>query len=167
MKSFEQFRIVEREVYISKEYFAMSNHAALSDGYASKELRYCICGSTGVRYLPASVYEGFMRNECMAFSSYYIKTRNYKKDLDKTYFRYYDDAKEVLDNLVSFYRWAHNQTQKKMVKVLMEIKADVMEYQNLDPTILYPIGLPEKMRKNLSPLARMFADDRDLVGADN
>ena len=178
MKSEEQYYIGEVEVYVTRDGNGIveDRHLKTDEDYkyyrvSGKEIRYRICGHSGPKHMPARLYESHIQGQCYFASSVCYETRKYIRPLDSTYFKYFDDAEEVLKNIINFTKWSKNlpkglkkMQMKRIVAAVEDLIADVPSMPNQNQ---YLNGSsPKKIRKNLSPFARDLEDEMDLESRD-
>lgn len=108
----DQYYIRQVEVYVSRNGNGIvdERHLKTEDDFKyykidGMETRYVICGQYGIHGLPHRIYEGALQDECYFASSVCLTTRRYIRQLDTTYFKYFDDAEEVLNNIIRFIKW--------------------------------------------------------------
>jgi hypothetical protein len=139
-----------------------------------REDRYVIYGASGRVFLPASLYETPLSGEGYFASGFVSKTRQYLREIDRTWFKYYDDAEEVLNNLVKFTLWAKRipdlaiktTIKKRLINQTKLLVRDVADTREVALIRTSATGLKVKNRKDLKPLARELADERDLKNPD-
>ncbi len=136
-----------------------------------RDTRYRITRPTGSLYLPHLIYETPTKNECYFASGIIKQTRNYIHDLDKTYFRFYDDAEEVKNNIISFIKWLQtvpkirlkNVRTKEIMNIYGSLLADVPTTQEWEKAL--SLTFKEERRSDLSPLAMDLQEESDLIPA--
>lgn len=133
------------------------------------ETRYVIMQHNGICYLPHINYESPISDICPSASNEINSTRKYKRELDTTYFKYYDDAEEVMNNIISFCKWLKRKipemSKKDLKKVMFRCEhliKDVPDSQELQKMRQLMIGFPGRGRCDLSSLERVKQDDLDL-----
>lgn len=133
------------------------------------ESRYVIMKSSGRDYIPRLNYESPISDICPQASVIINPTRKYKRELDDTYFKYYDDAEEVLNNIINFCKWLKKKIptmskkdSKKMLYLCEYLMKDVPDSQDLQQIRQSMIGLQVKRRSDLSSLERFNQDELDL-----
>jgi len=139
--------------------------------FQQKEIRYVIMDSYGISYLPHRIYEGAIQHECFFASGVCNITRRYARDLDKTYFKFYDDAEEVLININKFISWLRIvptlNLKKIQIKHIMEgsehFLRDVPDFP--DPELIQALksSLIIKKRSDLKGLKLFHQNELDLV----
>lgn len=189
MKAEDQYIIVQTPCYITRDGQGIITNRKLieDDGpdlvehnkkyykVCADEIRYvvmypCIAGGISVLGYPANRYLSAMRNECFMAYGFINQTRKYKLFLDNTYYKFYDDADEVIQNLIKFTKWLKNIPQtmaKRTIKEIMNkneylIKdaPDTLEWQRAKAS---QHGLSVKTRNSLNRLQRETVDERDLI----
>lgn len=150
--------IAEVKIYInSSGKYRASDHVGEKMNYPC-ETRYCVCNHSGPIMEPECLYKTPMASHCAGASPWLKPTRRYKEPLDKTYFKYYDDAEEVLHNIERFITWLKNQTGKKIVKgwwmSLTKEHPDTLDAASMRAS---KIGSPKK-RSELTGLLKDMAE---------
>lgn len=137
---------------------------------AIKEKRYAIHGhdtfGLTVEYLPARIYESLIDDVCFnARYSAIKKTNKYKKEVDSWLFKYYDDADEVMQNIIRFISWAKKNQTKKIKKVTGKLIKDFSPSKGWLEKKVLSIGLNEsaKRRKSLSSFRQEVESEMDLL----
>jgi hypothetical protein len=67
------------------------------------ETRYIIRNPLGM--VTEYIYKNQSNDSCVRFQEHMIVTRKYIRPIDGKYFKYYDDAEEVLENIKRFIQW--------------------------------------------------------------
>lgn len=179
MKSEESFFIEEVTVRTTRngkgivEERHIQSEADIRYYQASKETenRYRIWWHYGPIRNPACLYRVPAETDLYYFSGNLNATRKYLRELDQTYFKFYDDAEEVLNNIILFIQWLKNPPAKlKEKKTFLKI---LEKYQSLITdkavsaewvkTRQSQIGLQPKRRDALTRLRREVQDEMDLV----
>lgn len=181
MKPEEQFFIHPVEVWITREGNGIveDRHLKCQSDYeyykvVGKEVRYVIRGCNGIVFLPSTLYERFLSGDGSFASSVVNRTRKYQRELDMTWFKYYDDAEEVLNNLIKFILWAKtipkinikNVMKKKLINQTKHLTVDVVDTRATALIRESVSGLEVKKRNDLSPLAKDLAEEMDLRNQD-
>jgi hypothetical protein len=179
MKAEDQFVIHEVEIHVTREGKGIvdSRHLKTKEDYqyykvSGIEKRYVIVGPSGIKMMPHLIYENAVAGYFFFISGLFKSTRKYIREIDYTYFKYYDDAEEVLNNLIKFILWmkSYKPRGKKDVNAMkkyISLSMDVPDSQEIERIRQLNLGLNPKMRKNLSPLAKDLAEAKDLlVGRD-
>jgi len=179
MKAEDQYFIAEVEVWVVRKGLGIVEERHLKseehhkyyqvDG---KETRYVICGASGRKMLPATIYSSHLQGDCYFASGFLKTTRTYRRELDKTYFKFYDDAEEVLKNIILFISWLRN-IPKMNKNALKKIKAktdyllmDAHPTQEMEQMRALQAGLKVKRRSELKPLALDLQNELDLAERD-
>ena len=134
-----------------------------------RETRYCIIRPTRRLQQPSLIYETPTKNECFFASGLIRQTRNFIRPLDRTYFKFFDDAEEVKNNIISFITWLQKVPTLNLKK--MDKKGIMNTYGHLlmdvPPTPewekILNLTYVAKKRSDLSPLARDLQDELDLI----
>lgn len=108
----DQFAIVEFEAWIVRDGKGMTIHKSVygDDPSSTLDKRYKILNANGTgQFQPADFYTSPCSDECVHAGAFMERTRKYKRDLDRTYFKFYDDADEVKQNMIRFILWLKNQ----------------------------------------------------------
>lgn len=121
--------------------------------------------------LSEEFYTHACRDECARASNSLRRTRKYKNPIDSEYFRYYDDALEVKENIVAFVEWLIKKSpglpQREFKKVMTRNETKMMyrhvKNQKWWNKVILNDGSDVKMRKELPELERELADERDLA----
>ena len=176
MKAEDAFVIMEVDIYITRDgnSYVDERHLKTEDdfryyGVTKKEKRYVIVGPSGIKMHASCVYEMAMSDFGGYISALFKITRRYKKDFDKTYFRFYDDAEEVVENIRRFIQWLKKPTkvlgkvERRKAKKYLHLLLDAPSSQEWALTIASPVGSNPKLRKNLDNLGRHLAEERDLL----
>jgi hypothetical protein len=174
----DQYYIRQVEVYVSRNGNGVvdARHLKTENDFVyykidGMETRYVICGQYGIHGLPHRIYEGALQNECYFASSVCRSTRKYVRKLDETYFKFYDDAKEVLDNIVRFIKWLRQVPNLKLkpiqIKNIMKenehfLKA-VPDFPEIELTQALMNTLVIRNREDLKGLEKFKQDELDLV----
>ena len=180
MKAEEQYFIAEVEVYVTRNGLSIvQEHHLKSEEHFKyyqvdgKEKRYVIYGASGIKMLPSTIYSTHLQGDCFFASGFVRTTRVYRRELDKTYFKFYDDAEEVLKNIILFITWLRNKptTIKKMEMKRIKAKTDylmedVHATQDVEQIRMLQAGLKVRKRSELKPLALDLQNELDLVDRD-
>lgn len=176
MKAEDQYLIRKVEVWVTREGKGIveERHLKTPEDHVyykvvGKQERYVVCGIYGICYLPAQIYESAIRDECYFASGIIRPTRKYLRELDRTYFRFYDDAEEVKNNIIVFLQWLRKvptmglkrMKEKAIVETYRDLIRDVHATQEW--TEASKIICEGKKRSDLASFARSLADERDLV----
>lgn len=178
IKAEEQYYIASVEVNICREGKSIvdSRHFKTPADYRyykfqRKEVRYVIRNAYGVCYLPHRIYEGAIQHECFFASGVCKVTRKYVRDLDKTYFKFFDDAEEVLINITKFISWLRtvptlnlkNVQKKHIMQENEHFLRDVPDFP--DPELIQALRntLVIKKRSDLKALSLFHQNELDLV----
>lgn len=173
----DQYYIKEVKVFITREGNGVVDrrHLKTPEDYAyykvvGEETRYVICGAYGIHGSPARIYEGGLENECYFASGICSKTRRYVRKLDHTYFVFYDDAEEVLNNIIVYIKWLKkvhllNLKKAQIKKILNENNHFMQDVPDFQERITLKAGSNVKMRSGLSKLERFLQDEKDLIEA--
>lgn len=177
MKAEDQYIIDEVEIWVSRNEtsFVDERHLKTPEDHLyykvdGKQTRYVICGNYGNAYLPASIYESAIRAECYFASGLIKPTRQYQRKLDHTYFRFYDDAEEVKNNIITFLQWLRKVPTLDLKKMKMKeiVERNSHFLQDVAPTQEWMTRskriINGKRRSDLNSLQRDLADERDLIG---
>jgi len=175
IKAEAQYFIQEVEVWITREgrgvvedrHVTQWNH----DYYkiVGREKRYVIRHYVQSRQEPKALYERPLANEAYFASGCCNATRHYRREIDNTFFRYFDDAEEVLNNIISFIQWLRNikGLNKKQMKMIHEkndyLLKDRPAFPEMELIRQSQIGLQVKRRSDLKGLARFNQDEEDLI----
>lgn len=175
IKPEEQYFIQQIEVWITREgrgvvedrHVTADNH----DYYKifGKETRYVIKHYVQSRQSPAVLYTRPLQEEAYFASSVVRPTRKYRQELDNTFFKYYDDAEEVLNNIIYFILWLKNlpTLPKKATKLIKDRNDYLLRARASSPEMELirqsQVGLTVKRRDQLGKLARDLAEERDLI----
>jgi hypothetical protein len=177
MKSEKKYFIIKQSVFISSCGCRLIDHRHLVTdedfiyyGDPTLQERYVICNDWGPG-CSAGIYEGFIRTDCSAASSCLEPTRKYKRQLDASRFKYYDDAEEVLLNIQRFIQWLKMVPTMKLKsavkkKMLLDTEHLTRDCPDFIQTGALTTGSGEKLRSNLSPFKRHLADQKDLIERD-
>lgn len=176
IKAEDQYFIQEIEVWITRQGRGVveDRHVRTEEDHVyykitGREKRYVIRHYVQSRQEPKALYERPLANEAYFASSVVHTTRHYIRELDNTFFKYYDDADEVLENIKSFIQWLRKIPTLKNKKQMKEIK-EKNEYLLKDRPV-FPemelirqsqVGLKVKRRSDLKGLARHNQDALDL-----
>jgi len=178
IKAEDQYYIRQVEVFVCREGRSLvdERHLKTEKDYEyyqvdGKEIRYVICDHHGVRGRMARIYEGAIQDECYFASSVCAPTRKYIRLLDNTYFKFYDDAEEVLNNATNFIKWLKTvptlnlkQAQiKNIMKMNEHLIKDVPDFQEMALTQALNSTLKLKMRSDLKGLELFNQNELDLV----
>ena len=174
MKNEDQWFILAIAVWICRDGNGIvSDHIPLSEHayhqVSGREIRYVIHKYSGRDFLPHLNYESPISEYCPQASSFMSPTRKYQKELDRTYFKYYDDAEEVLNNIITFCKWikTFKSKDKKINKKILEgchhLLKDVPDSPELQSFRQSMNGLSAKRRDQLSPKEKLSQDQKDLV----
>jgi hypothetical protein len=179
MKAEDQYFIAEVEVFITRNGNGIveERHLKTDEDHkyykvSGKETRYVIYGASGIKMLPATIYTSKLKDECYFASGVIRKTNSYIRELDNTYFKFYDDAEEVLKNIILFISWLRNKpkiTGVKMKKIKARTDHLLMEVHaipEVDQIRMLQAGLKVKRRSELKPLALELQNELDLKGHD-
>jgi hypothetical protein len=178
MKAEDSLFISQEQFYVTRNGNGIveARHLKCANDYTyykvvGLETRYVIRGVSGVKYLPDLIYTTPIKHECFFASSVCTVTRRYVRELDRTYFKYYDDAEEVLLNIIRFIKWSKNIGKIKLKKGQMtaiklmtqDLVMDVLDTPEAERIRTSQVGLEVKRRSELKPLARDLADELDLL----
>lgn len=175
MKAEDQYFISQELVWITRNGNGIveDRHLKTEEDHkyyqvVGRETRYVIRGVNGIKHKPALIYETPLKYECFFLSGYTRPTRKYLRELDNTYFKYYDDAEEVMVNIQRFVKCLKtlpnidNKTRKKIGIIAAHLIVDVHDTVEAARIRVYQTGLKVKRRSELSPLARDCASELDL-----
>lgn len=179
MLSEDQFLIIPVECWITRNGNGVveDRHVKSEEDHKyyriqRRETRYRIIRASGVPiYLPSLTYETPLMGEAYFASGVVRKTRRYIRELDKSWFKFYDDADEVRQNIIKFILWLKNppKISKTQMKKIMSLCGYLI--QDVHPTQewvrLSKIEFDLKKRKDLSPLKRELQDELDLFPENN
>lgn len=175
MNAEDQYFIEQVMVYVTRGGMGVvdSRHIKSDDDseyykVSGLEERYVIRGASGIKHMPHTIYESHLSGECFFASGLLRTTKKYRRELDSTYFKYYDDAEIVMNNITKFIRWAKKlpttlpkKTIKKISNQTSHITSDVADTQEAQRIRASQVGLKIKRRSELSPLAKDLAEERD------
>lgn len=184
MKRIDSLFILEKDVYFnSSSPFPFCHPCGVwisGKPECITESRYVIYGHEGVEYLPSRAYKNYISDSGIVFPNA-KKTREYKREVDETYFKYYDDAEEVLENIKALINWLdslrlRNLKKKAQKKTSSKQKptpgtdhvwtreiAVTSDWARLKNSMN---GCAVRRRSDLSPLMRDLADEQDLKEQD-
>lgn len=168
----EKVIIIEKKVWINHR-GVIPNHVIEQDGAkthsAKQDTRFCIATDSGIIQDPACIPRNVTADNPEA-TRYVHTTRRYKHEVDKTYFRFFDDAEEILNNIIALIEWLEKTKTMDMNrkrKKLAEKHYHLTELRDIREEILaLRIESSSKTRENLDSLHRDLADERDLIGAE-
>jgi hypothetical protein len=127
MKAEDSYFICEVEVYpVMDGRFIMYPHVMNNRKYYKAgpiETRYVIRRPLGIAN--EHVYKSQIQTTCCMFESKLAPTNRYIRTIDASYFKYYDDAEEVLNNIILFILWIKEiavtrKWEKQFVKIAKE-----------------------------------------------
>lgn len=176
MKPWDAYFIHQKQYRISRGGKGIvSNHVQLEGNedyyhFTGLETRYTIRGVNG--NVNHALYSCHTQHECQFCSL--ATTRQYLRTLDETYFKFYDDAEEVLKNIQQFLKWLPTVEKMSLPKVkkkaildkCKDLMRDVPSSLDWESMRASQIGLPVKRRNELKGIQRYSQDLLDLKNPD-
>lgn len=128
-----------------------------------KEYRYCLCDYFGPISRPSVFYKNLSGGDGSFVVGYLSRDPVYAREVDETYFKYFDDLTDVVSNIVSSQEilTKHKDNTKKWKRTLekLMIRLDIDSLKR----ILSIDGSLERKRKDLTGLDKYHSDELDFV----
>jgi len=126
MKSEDSFYIHEMELYFRNNgKNVIYPHVVERDPEYFKgavpSKRYVIMSPIGIHN--HTLYSSLISIELPQAQQHLNTTRRYAREVDSTYFKYYDDAEEVMNNIISFIKWIKDRVNTNKARTMNEVKA--------------------------------------------